>query len=111
MPLLHAFPLGLPLFGTSGVTVADGRSSYKLTAQVIAQLGDVKKIGVVILEPNSNDVLIGIDFLRTFEKALFIHTLRPTVVLEDCKVLDEAISIKAADLAPAKGPDDKKAEP
>jgi|SRR5208283_1932626 len=67
MPLFQAFPLGLPLFGTTGVILADGTQAFKLTALGTTHLGEENNLGVIILEPTSSDVLIGMDFLRTFK--------------------------------------------
>ncbi len=90
MPLLKAFPLGLPLYGTTSVILADGTTASKLTALGKASLGLETKIGVIILEPSSSDILIGMDFLRRFEKVLLLHPQKPFVILEDCKVIDKA---------------------
>jgi len=92
MPILKAFPLGLPLLGTTTVMLADGATASKLTALGRAHLGAEINFGVIILEPNSSDVLIGMDFLLRFEKVLFIHTHKPTVMLEDCKAFDDGLS-------------------
>jgi predicted aspartyl protease len=72
MPLLRALPLGLMLYGTTSVELADGSTSMKLTAKGIAEVEGERKVGVVILEPTANDILVGMAFLRTFEKALFV---------------------------------------
>lgn len=91
MPLVQAFHLGLPLIGTAGVVLADGTKAYKLTALGKAHLETEEEIGVIILEPSSSDVLLGMDFLRTFNKVLMVHPHHPFVVLEDCKVVDEVL--------------------
>ena len=44
----------------------------KLTAKGSAVVEGEKKVGVVILEPDANDILIGMAFLRIFQKALFV---------------------------------------
>lgn len=72
MPLLAALPLGLLLYGTTSVELADGSQSTKLTARGIAEANGESKVGVVILEPTSNDILLGMAFLRLFKKALFL---------------------------------------
>jgi predicted aspartyl protease len=72
MPLLRALPLGLMLYGTTSVELADGSTSTKLTAKGMATVEGEEKVGVVILEPTANDVLLGMAFLRSFEKALFV---------------------------------------
>lgn len=102
MPLLTAFPLGLPLFGTTSVMLADGTTASKLTALGRAELGPETKIGIVILEPNSSDILVGMEFLRSFEKVLLLHPQKPFVILEDCKIIDAALlPAKEKDDAPA----------
>ena len=72
MPLLRALPLGLMLYGTTSVELADGSTSTKLTAKGMAEVEGEKEVGVIILEPTANDTLVGMAFLRTFEKALFV---------------------------------------
>jgi len=104
MPLIKAFPLGLPLFGTTQVTLADGQTQTKLVAQAKATIGTQTKIGIVILEPSSNDVLIGMDFLRTFKLALFLTTM-------GIALLDEGAFEKIAKDAAAKLKEPVKNEP
>jgi len=72
MPLLRALPLGLMLYGTTSVELADGSSSWKLTAKGMAEVEGEKRVGVVVLEPSANDILLGMAFLRSFQKALFV---------------------------------------
>ncbi len=95
MPMVKAFPLGLPLYGTTSVALADGKQAYKLTAIGGAGMGEETKFGVVILEANSNDILIGMEFLRTFEKVLILDPHKPSVILEDCKTEDTTMSPSA----------------
>jgi predicted aspartyl protease len=92
MPLISAFPLGLILFGTTTVTLADGSNSPRLTAIGTASIGSESQDGVIILEPNSNDVLIGMDFIKKFGRVLLLHPHKPFVVLEECAVVDAAIA-------------------
>jgi predicted aspartyl protease len=72
MPLLSALPLGLILYGTVSVELADGSKSVKLTARGIAVMEGESEVGVVVLEPNSSEVLIGMAFLRLFKRALLL---------------------------------------
>jgi predicted aspartyl protease len=72
IPLLKAIPLGLLLYGTTGITFADGSTTYRLTAKAQITVENESQIGIAILEPKSEDVLIGMEFLRLFKKAFFI---------------------------------------
>jgi hypothetical protein len=60
------------LYGTASVELADGSKATKLTARGLAEVEGESKVGVIILEPSANDVLIGMAFLRVFQKALFV---------------------------------------
>lgn len=81
MPLIRALPLGLMLYGTTSVELADGSKATKLTAKGYAEVEGETKVGVVILEPSSNDLLLGMAFLRLFERAVFVT--QSTVLLVD----------------------------
>lgn len=73
MPMVDAFPLGLVLLGTTTVTLAGGSTETKLIALGSASLpsGQVAP-GVIILENNPCDVLIGMDFLKQFQRTLLL---------------------------------------
>lgn len=85
MPLVRAFPLGLILLGTTAVVLADGTTAYKLTALGEATVEGESRMDVIILEPASNDILIGMEFLRQFGKNLFVDPDKSLVILEDTK--------------------------
>jgi predicted aspartyl protease len=91
MPLVQAFPLGLILYGTTTVTLADGSSNFKLTAQAMV-MGEVHAIGIAILEPSSTEILIGMEFLKTFNRVLFLHPAKPIVTLAEQSVIDLVFS-------------------
>ena len=55
------------------MVLADGATHAKLTALANITLGAESKIGVVILEPTSTDLLLGMEFLSVFNKSLFVH--------------------------------------
>ena len=85
IPIIQAFPLGLPLYGTTNVTLADGQTQSKLIAQAKATIGGQTELGLVILEPSSTEVLIGMDFLRRFNCALFV-TSNGIALLDETEV-------------------------
>lgn len=91
MPILKAFPLGLILHGTTTVVLADGSTRPKLTAIGTAIKENEEQTAVIILDESSNDVLIGMDFLKKFQKVLMLHPHKPFVVLEDCATVDKII--------------------
>ena len=83
IPLVKAFPLGLPLYGTTAITFADGSSQVRLTGGAWISLGGESDIGIAILEWESTDILIGMEFLRLFKRALFVSKLAVVLVDED----------------------------
>jgi predicted aspartyl protease len=83
LPLIKAFPLALPLHSTTTVVLADGSQQYRLMAAGSAILGEETQTGLIILEPNSTEVLIGMGFLRAFKKKLIVCPETDTVSLED----------------------------
>jgi predicted aspartyl protease len=99
MPLIRALPLGLMLYGTTSVELADGSTSMKLTAKGEAEVEGESKVGVVILEPTANDVLLGMAFLRSFEKALFV-TQKLVYLFDESRTPETELESSPADNAP-----------
>jgi len=81
IPLAEAIRLGLLLWGTTSVSFANGETSYRLTGKCQIAVDDQKKIGVAILEWQASEVLLGMAFVRQFEKVLLVTS--STVVLQD----------------------------
>jgi len=73
MPIMSALPLGLTLYGTASVQFGD--SSPRFTALGTARIcGETDpQVGVVILEPSTTEVLVGMAFITSFKKAVFFY--------------------------------------
>jgi predicted aspartyl protease len=93
LPIQHAFALALPLRGTVSATLADGSQTSHLTAIVTATFGGQAEVGVATLAFNSNDILIGMDFLRRFGLAFLLSSAH--VLLVDDSLVKDALE-KAA---------------
>jgi len=101
MPLIQAFPLGLPLSGTTSVSLADGATHSKLMASARVTVAGQTKIGLAILEPSSTDILLGMDFLRTFKLAMIVSEMG--VALFDEAELQQTLKDAAATAAKSEG--------
>jgi predicted aspartyl protease len=73
MPLVHALPLGLKLFGTTSLTLADGSNRINLVATGYVCVGPNEARGTVILQTDSTEFLVGMDFIRALGPMLIIH--------------------------------------
>lgn len=98
LPIQHAFSLKLPLDGTVTVTLADGSSTVCLTVLAKTTFDGETQLGVVSLEAGSQDVLIGMDFLRKFRKSVII-TKNEVILLEE-DWLDKVRATAAAPSTP-----------
>lgn len=89
LPLSHAMSLSLPLEGTNVVTLADESKLVMLTAMVDATLLGRTESGVALLSTSSDSILVGMDFLRRFRRALVVSKA-VGVVLMDEEPIEEA---------------------
>ncbi|HTS48125.1 MAG TPA: hypothetical protein VMH05_09285 [Bryobacteraceae bacterium] len=89
MPIMSALPLGLPLYGTTSVQFGDGKTATRFTALGVAELGNESEAGVVILEPSTSTILVGMEFLSAFKKTVFLH--RGVLVLLDQSEMDKTL--------------------
>lgn len=107
MPMVDAFPLGLVLYGTTTTILADGSTSYKLMAVGTACVGTESKVGIVLLNMGSGPsaVLIGMEFLRIFNKSLFL--IKDAVILVDSPATPPAQQPQATPAADASAPETK----
>ncbi len=83
MPLLDAFPLGLILRGATSLVLADGSVHPTLTALGEVGVGQELQIGLIILEPGSTSILVGMELLSAFHKRLIVSPETGSVLLED----------------------------
>jgi len=81
IPMFTAFPIGLLLSGTMSLTLADGSTQFRLTCLGSASLDGEAQVGVIIIEPSSDQVLLGMDFLRKFNLQLIVDPINSTVEL------------------------------
>jgi len=83
MPLTAAFPLALTLYGTSSFTLADGTTSPKLLGFGTVSLEGEEAHGLIVLEPNSSGLLLGMEFFRKLNKALLVSPKNGVVLVDD----------------------------
>ena len=83
IPLIHAFALGLPLEGTITLTLADSSQATCLTALAQVTLNGTTLVGIVVLSPTSEDILLGMEFLRRFQRALVVGRDRIFLIEEE----------------------------
>lgn len=97
LPSQYALQLGLRIQGTTTVTLADESSCVCVLSEAYISLdSSTGRQGVVMLERNCKEVLIGMDFLRQFGLGLALFS--DSVVL-----LDEA-KLKASLAGPVSTP-------
>ncbi len=96
MPMIQAFPLGLILEGTTSVFLADGSTTYNLVAGGKVTIDGTSKIGSVLLDTGSNEVLVGMDFLRQFKKSLYVSTAC-VLLMDEKPPRDEKASTEEAE--------------
>lgn len=89
LPIQHAFQLALPLHGTASATLADGSQTTCLTALAQTTFDGQMYVGAVMLEPQSQDILVGMDFLRRFKLSLIVA--KGVVMLLDEDWVEQAV--------------------
>ena len=84
MPLSSAYSLTLTLMGTANYELADGSICSKLLAHGSVTLEDEVVSGVITLEERNDCVLLlGMDFLRKAQRALWVHESGMSLVHDD----------------------------
>ena len=103
MHMVQAFPLGLVLSGTANVTLADGSQIANLTAIGSIAIGGETQSGIILLENNPCDILVGMDFLRTFHRVLLVHAVHGLTLVEE-KVIEDFVKQAQAQQASPPAP-------
>jgi len=83
LPILNAFPIGLLLQGTMPITLADGSTQTKLTCLGFVHFDGAQEVGIIIIEWQNTDVLVGMEFLRRFRKQLLVDPTNGLVEIVD----------------------------
>lgn len=104
LPILEAFPVGLILRGTIPITLADGSSQTKLTCLGEIHFDGKTELGLIIIEWQSTDILVGMDFLRKFKLKLIVDAPNGIVELTKSKPSSPPPSAPAAAVVPASPP-------
>ncbi|MBI3048058.1 MAG: hypothetical protein HYY76_07070 [Acidobacteria bacterium] len=87
LPLQHAFSLKLPLEGTASYTLADGNQTACLIALAKTTFAGKTVVGAVTLAPGSQDILVGMGFLRQFKLGMIM--VKSVIVLIDEEELEK----------------------
>ena len=95
IPLAEMIPLGLRTEGAASVMLGNGTIIDNLVARGSVTLGSQTQSGTVLLDETSNDILIGMSFLRTFNLALIV-TATVVVLYGDQETLDAVAEFMAA---------------
>lgn len=82
LPLVHAFKVGLILSSTASFTLADGSTDHTLLCFGGIKLNGDEQAGLISIS-KGNDVLLGMEFLRKFNKKLHLDCGNNIVRLED----------------------------
>lgn len=83
LPLSNAISLALPLEGTQTTILADNSTAVVLTALARVTLADRTEFGVVLLSGTSNEILVGMDFLRRFDRALVVSKKLGVILVDE----------------------------
>jgi len=86
MPLLDAIPLGVILQGTAAVNIADGSSVTVLLTTFEVEVDGDKRPGSIMLDMGSNLVLIGMEFLKIFDRFLTVDVISGPYMIERSKL-------------------------
>jgi predicted aspartyl protease len=80
LPILEAFPIGLLLRGMMPVTLADGSTQDNLFCLGRIEFDGEKRDGTILTDWQGS-ALFGMDFLRTFRRALLVNPVNQIITL------------------------------
>jgi len=104
LPILEAFPVGLILRGTIPITLADGSTQTKLTCLGGLHFEGESQVGLIIIEWQSTEILVGMDFLRKFSRKLIVDAPKGIVKLIKSNPTPTTPSQPAPAVVPANPP-------
>lgn len=81
LPLAYAFKVGLILASTASFTLANGETDHTLLCFGGIKLNSEEQPGLISIS-KGNDVLLGMEFLRKFNKKLYLDCESSSVILE-----------------------------
>src|SRR5829696_5904767 len=72
MPLVHASSIGLVVHGTMPLVLANGTVENTLICLGVASVGGSDQMGLIVIENQSTQILLGMDFLKKFGYKLLV---------------------------------------
>lgn len=96
LPMVRAFPVGLILHGTTTVVLADGSRQSKFTCLGQISFGQQTEVGTVIIEPTSDEALVGMEFLKRFKLTLLTDADTGSVFLFGSDFIKQALEAAKA---------------
>ncbi len=94
IPLVQAFPIGLILSGTTNIVMANGQPQPRLMCLGGVTCDGTQEVGLVVIESTGQTPLVGMEFLRRFNKRLVVDPVNGIVELT-------TMSLPVAPAAPA----------
>ena len=84
LPISEAIALSLPLAGSTTTTLADDSTIVQLTCFIEATIDQSNtEQGIAIISMTSNEILLGMEFLRQFNKAIVVSNELGVVLIDE----------------------------
>jgi len=81
LPILAAFPAGLILHTMFDITLADGSTQTKLACLGGIRFDGQSQPGLILVEEQGTEVLVGMEFLKSFSLTLIVDAAASTLEL------------------------------